>query len=140
MGAWGLRALDNDDACDWADGLDDATDLSPAETALGALEAVGDEYLDSVVASTALAACDVLARCLGKPGYQSANTRNADAWVAKHKLKPPPALLKRAENAIDRILGDDSELRQLVEESQHGVEWRALVEDLRQRLRASPQS
>jgi Domain of unknown function (DUF4259) len=58
-----------------------------------------------------------------------------DAWVAAHKLVPAPQLLARASAVIDRILGEQSELRDLWDEGD-GTEWRDATEDLRQRLRA----
>lgn len=99
------------------------------------LAEVGDDYVDAVIASNALAACEVLARCLGNPGYQNAYTRTVDAWVKKHKRVPPAALLQRAEAVIERILGDNSELRALFDEADQGAAWRQAVEELRQRLR-----
>ncbi|HLK92353.1 MAG TPA: DUF4259 domain-containing protein [Polyangia bacterium] len=133
MGAWGERAFDNDTANDWAYGLDDVDDLSLVESALEELEAAGDEYLDQDVACNALAACEVLARLRGSPGYQDAYTEKVDAWVASHRLIPPPALLSRATAAVDRVLADNSELRDLWEEGE-GDGWRQSVADLRRRL------
>ncbi len=104
MGAWGELAFDNDAAGDWADGLDEVHDLSLVEAAFDEVEEVGDGYLEMESACNALAACEVLARLLGHPGYQSASTEVADRWVAAHKLTPSAALLKRALHAIDRIL------------------------------------
>jgi hypothetical protein len=132
MGAWGHRAFDNDEANDWAYGLDDTSDLSLVESAFDDLEGVGDDYLDQDVACHALAACEVLARCMGNAGYRDAYTEKVDTWVAAHSLKPSPALLKRASLAIRRILSDNSELCELWEES--GEPWRESVEDLAARL------
>jgi hypothetical protein len=131
MGAWGELAFDNDTANDWAYGLDDVTDLSLVESALDELEDVGDEYLDQDVACNALAACEVLARLLGNFGYRNAYTEKVDNWVVAHPTKPDSALLNRAREAIDRILDEESELRELWED---GDSWRKSIEDLRQRL------
>ena len=136
MGAWGHLPFDNDETNDWAYGLDDVDDLSLVETALDDIEQVGVDYLDQDVASNALGACEVLARLLGRAGYTNAYTEKVDQWVAVHKLQPSPALLKRASAAIDRILGDDSELRKLWEESDDADNWRIAVEDLRGRVSA----
>jgi len=134
MGAWGHLAFDNDTANDWAYELDEVSDLSPVESAFEELEEIGDDYVDQDVACCALAACEVLARCLGRPGYSNSYTETVDKWVAAHaEIKPTPALLSRAEKCIDRILGEDSELCQLWEESD-AAEWRAGVEDLRKRV------
>jgi hypothetical protein len=133
MGAWGELAFDNDTANDWAYGLEDVTDLSLVESALGELEEVGDEYLDQEVACSALAACEVLARLQGNFGYTNAYTEKVDAWVAANPIVPALALLKRAHDAIQRILGESSELRELWEEGE-GDSWRKSVEGLEQRL------
>jgi hypothetical protein len=140
MGAWGHLAFDNDTANDWAYDLEGVADLSLVESAFGELAKVGDDRLDQGIACNALAACEILARCQGNAGYKNAYTEKVDEWVTKHNLKPSPALLKRAEVAIDRILGENSALRELWDESPKGAAWRKSVEELRQRLRASPQS
>jgi len=135
MGAWGVLAFDNDDACDWAYGLKRVGDLSLVVSAFAAVVG-GAEYLDAHEASNALAACEVLARLRGKPGYSNPYTECVDAWVASHQIDPPTSILARAEEVIDRVLGDNSELRGLWDDSEAmGPEWRRSVEELRQRLR-----
>jgi Domain of unknown function (DUF4259) len=136
MGAWGNLPFDNDTTNDWAYGLEDVDDLSLVESAFDELEEVGGDYLDQDIACNALGACEVLARLLGHPGYTNAYTEKVDQWVVAHKLQPSPALLKRAATAIDRILGNNSELRELWEESDDSETWRKSVEDLRERVRA----
>jgi Domain of unknown function (DUF4259) len=135
MGAWGELAFDNDAANDWADGLEEVDDLSLVEGAVRELEAVGDGYLDQDVACNALAACEVLARLQGNHGYHNAYTAKVDDWAARHPGKPPAALIQRAIAAIDRILGDRSELREVWEEA-GGDEWHRGVADLRRRVAA----
>lgn len=135
MGAWGHLPFDNDTTNDWAYGLDEVDDLSLVEAALDELEAAGGRYLDQDVACNALGACEVLARLQGRPGYTNAYTEKVDQWVAAHGIIPPPVLLARASNAIDRILGSDSELRELWEEGDEAEAWRAAVNDLRARVR-----
>jgi hypothetical protein len=134
MGAWGELAFDNDQANDWAYGLDEVDDLSLVEAAFEAVETVADDYLELDEASDALAACEVIARLRGKPGYQNAYTEKVDLWVAAHPLKVPAALVGRASAVIDRILGEESELAEVWAESGDAA-WRAGVEDLRQRMR-----
>jgi len=55
--------------------------------------------------------------------------------VAAHPQTPSPALLARANAIIDRILSDDSELKDLWADSDENSNWLASVDDLRQRLR-----
>jgi len=130
MGAWGVRAFDNDTAGDWADHeLASATNLRVVSQRLASIEALGDdEYLNAETASIALAACEVLARLRGNPGQQYPAV---DAWVTAHPLTPPPQLLKLADRVIDRILGERSELQQLWNANE---EWSDAVEELRSRV------
>lgn len=133
MGAWGVLAFDNDEACDWASDLDGIDDLSLIESTFASAESSGD-YLDAHEACNALAACEVLARLRGNHGYKNPYTEDVDAWVQAHDIEPPAALLARAEAVIERILGEKSELPELWDEGD-GTEWRQSVEDLRRRLR-----
>ena len=135
MGAWGVLAFDNDNANDWAYGLDEADDLSLVECAFTAVDEA-DEYLEAPDACNALAACEVLARLNGKPGYKNSYTAEVDQWVAAHRLTPSAALVAQANAVIARILGDKSELRELWNDSDNSGQWLASVEELRQRLRS----
>jgi hypothetical protein len=134
MGAWGHLPFDNDTTNDWAYGLEEVDDLSLVEDTLDELEDVGDDYLDSDIACEALGACELLARLQGRPGYTNAYTEKVDEWVADHKIKPPAKLLKRARAAIERILGEESELSELWQDSDHYDAWRAAIDDLRARV------
>ena len=84
------------------------------------------------MACCALAACEVLARLEGHPGYTNAYTANVDRWVAEHPAEVSDALIRCARAALDRTLADDSELRELWEE-QNPAPWLASVADLRTR-------
>ena len=134
MGAWGVLAFDNDEANDWAYDLEGGDDLSLIESAFGAVEEAED-YLEAPDASNALAACEVLARLNGKSGYKNAYTEKVDEWVAAHPQTPSVALVDRANAVIDRILGDNSELKELWADTDENGTWLKSVEDLRQRLR-----
>ena len=139
MGAWGTLAFDNDDACDWALDLATSDDLSLVETAFEELQAVGNEYLEVDVASRALAACEVVARLQGRPGYANAYTVGVDEWVAAHPGSPEPEQVRRATAALDRVLTSPSELLELWEDTSESSEWLAGVADLRARLVGSRQ-
>jgi hypothetical protein len=137
MGAWGVLAFENDTAGDWVWELDDVDDLSLVDRALDDVETISGGYLDSDTACIALAACEVLARLAGQTGYTSPGTAGVDAWVAANPLRPPPALLRRALAAIDRVIDDESELRDVWTESDSADAWRAGLADLRRRVCAA---
>jgi len=131
MGAWGPDAFDNDAACDWAHQLEESG-LSLITEALAAVVEAENEYLDADRGSEALAACEVLARLRGNRGAETPDTETVDAWVRSQSTKPGPELLALAEQAIDRLLGENSELRDLWDGD---AEWLAALADLKGRLR-----
>lgn len=133
MGAWGVLALENDAASDWAFAMAESNGLEPVTAAFAAVEG-SEDYLDADIASEALAACEVLVRLQGRAGYTSAYSEAIDTWVAEHSLTVPTELRVRAHAVIGRILGDDSELRELWDEAADASDWHAAVSDLRERV------
>src|ERR1700693_363466 len=130
MGAWGVLAFDNDDANDWAYGLEGVSDLSLVESAFAEVESAGAGYLEQGAACNALAACEVIARLRGRPGYTSSYTEKVDRWVAAHRIEPPAGLVTGGGAVIARILGPESELREVWEDA-GDEEWRGGGEDFR---------
>jgi hypothetical protein len=136
MGAWSHEPFGNDTASDWAYGLEEAKDLSYIESALDKALECGSEYLEAPEAEEALAAIEVIAKLLGKGTQSDEYTEDVDAWVSSIKLKPQPALLKKAQQVIDRILADESELLELWQESESSEAWRASLMQLRAAISA----
>lgn len=115
MGAWSHEPFGNDDASDWAVDLEETKDLSLIEEALNnALET--DEYLDAPEASVAIAAIEVIAKLLGKGTQTDAYSEEIDKWVKSVSIKPNSALIAKANRVLERVLDEDSELRELWEE------------------------
>lgn len=134
MGTWAIDALGNDDACDWAYGLDECDDLSFVEETLDQVLSEGTEYLESPDACEALAAIEVIARLQGNSGEKNAYSESIDAWVEKTKLVPTKALAAKAHTVIDRILANESELKELWQESEEFDAWQASVKNLAARV------
>ena len=115
MGAWSHEPFGNDDASDWAVDLEETKDLSLIEEALNnVLET--DEYLDAPEASVAIAAIEVIAKLLGKGTQTDAYSEEIDKWVKSVSIKPNSALIAKANRVLERVLDEDSELRELWEE------------------------
>jgi Domain of unknown function (DUF4259) len=134
MGAWANDAFGNDNACDWAFGLENADDLSLIEGALDKVLTNCDEYVESTEACEAMAAIEVIARLQGNWGARNAYTESVDKWVEKTKLQPTAALARKAHLVIERILAENSELRELWQESEEYAAWLASVAELRGRV------
>jgi hypothetical protein len=135
MGAWSHQSFGNDDACDWLSGLEDSNDLNLIESTLDAVLAAGDNYVEASTASQAVAAAEVIARLQGNFGTRDSYSESVDAWVARVKVRLPPALARKAHEALDRIVRDPSELLTLWEEGD-SAPWLEAIRDLRARIRA----
>ncbi len=134
MGAWSHEPFGNDDANDWAYGLDEARDLGLIESALDkVLDSEG--YLEAPVASEAVGAVEVIAKLLGRGTQSDAYTEQIDEWVKTVGLKPSSALLEKASRTLDRIMSDDSELRELWQEEGTG-DWESSIANLKKAIDA----
>jgi len=132
VGTWGTEVFANDDAMDWIAALEDTDDISVVERALGTVnEATG--YLEAPDCSIALAAAEVVATILKKPGPDVPS--EVFEWIARVGREMPPSLVDDSRRAIDRV-ASDSELLELWEEAgDPGLgEWRATLTELRGRL------
>jgi hypothetical protein len=136
MGAWDSGPFDNDDAADWSGALEDA---APAERpaiirdAFTAVLETGDDYLEIDLAADAIAAAAVVVSVL--PGGTRLKTAYAPEFLVKGGTveldEDIPAL---AVSALDRVTGDESEWRELWEESESFAAALESVRELRDAL------
>ncbi len=120
MGTWDVGPFDNDTAADWCGDLDDAAPEQRVVLIRDALSRVaehGDEYLDSDDAVEAIAAAAIVASQL--PGGTAIDTAYAPDFLLEGGIVEMaddiPAIAVRA---LDRVVGDDSEWRELWEEAE----------------------
>lgn len=137
MGAWGFGALENDDACDYADDIAAGGDLSGVERTFDKTLGVQSEYLEAPDGAETLAAAEIIARLLGRPGADSPRLEPLDEWIEKKKLAPTPQLVDKAKRAVERVVSEPSELMELWFDSNDFEAWKSSVEDLSRRLRAA---
>jgi len=135
MGTWAVDAFGNDFAQDWAEDLHEVSNMDAVADTLNTVLDSGAE-LEAPFAAEALVAIEVLARLQGKGGERTEDSAAVDEWVdaRKPKFKPRADLALKAQQAIERILSEQSELRALWAESEHFEEWRASVLELQSRL------
>lgn len=133
MGAWGVRALENDDAMDFAGELDGDTDLAKVRAALGDLEAAkaSGGYLDCYFTNRALACAEILA-ALASGDKTSLDPSTSD-YIAKIAERPSPDDIARARAAV-ALLRNEGETKDLFEESEAFEEWKAEMSSLAARL------
>jgi hypothetical protein len=132
MGTWGTEIFANDDAMDWIAALEETDDMDVVERALRTVNDA-DGYLEAPDCSVALAAAEVVATILKKPGPDVPS--EVFEWIARVGREIPPSLPDDARRALDRV-GADSELLELWEEAgDPGLgAWRATLTELRGRL------
>lgn len=129
MGAWAEDAFGNDAACDWAGDFAENPNLDAVREAIERVLET-DGYLESDEASECLAACEVLARLKGRWGLRNAYSEEIDRWVESVDIGPPEELMASAREAITRILGEDSELKELWDEDGTNEKWHDEMNDL----------
>ena len=136
MGTWDTGPFDNDSAADWCGDLDDAKPADrPAliRRAFTALLDQGDEYLDSDFAVEAIAAAAVVVSVL--PGGTKLTTPYApDFLLAGGTVEVAADVPALAIAALDRIVGDESEWRDLWEDSESFSGALDSVRELREAL------
>src|SRR5450755_3121615 len=95
MAAWGNGPLENDDACDYTDVVADGKDLSQIERTIDKAANANGHYLEASDSAEALAAGEIIARLLGRPGDMTPRTAKIDEWIADNKLVPSAALIDK---------------------------------------------
>ncbi len=135
MGAWSEDTFGNDTACDWTGEFLDAPGLAVVSRALDAV-LNEEDYLDSDFACEALAACEVSGRLKGNWGLRDAYSEELDTWIENNPQNVPPEIVSKAEEAITRIVGEDSELPELWDEGGRNDTWHGKIDDLVIRVRS----
>lgn len=136
MGAWSHEPFGNDTAGDWVYDLEDAIGLGFLEETLDNVLLEDEEYLEAPEAEEALAAVEVLVHLVGKGAGFEKLPEAAATWVAACTVKPGKPLIQKALAALERIGSEDSELRELWEESEDFEAWKTSLEARTQALQS----
>ena len=131
MGAWGIGNFDNDDAADWVYELAESDGTAVLAAALEG--ATSEGYLEAPVCAAALAAAEVVAALLGNAG--KALPDEVRKWVADNDAEVSHDLLALSRAAVMRVK-ENSELRELFQDSDDFQQWISLQDDLLKRLGA----
>lgn len=130
MGAWGLGSFENDDALDWVVALESAEGSSFLAQTFGAVLDDESGYPEAPECSMALAAAEVVAALKGYPAEDLPD--EVSEWV-RGKAAPEDALVDQALESLAVIL-DQSELKELWEETDEYANWEANVNEIQSRL------
>jgi Domain of unknown function (DUF4259) len=129
MGAWSTGIFDNDSAMDWIYEFSDNPSLQVLHTTFENI-INNDDFIDSDDGSAALVAAEVLAAILGKKSAEY--PEDIEVFT---KLIPDPNLVNKGLLAISRVAeSNQSELKQLWQESGDDLDWQNQIKDLQKRL------
>jgi hypothetical protein len=136
MGTWAVDAFGNDTSADWAWELEKAADISLVEKALDTAISANSDYLGAPEAMEALAAAEVIARLQGNWGERSSYSDPVDKWVEANAFIPTGGLIAKAHQVLELVVGPNSELNELWQESSDHEAWLASVAELKSRVQA----
>ncbi len=129
MGAWGIGNFDNDTAMDWLQEFHE----QPTEAALSEVFSnvtENDEFIDADEGSMLLVAAEIIAAIKSRK-----NNDYPDEVRLFDEIKVQNDLSDKALKAIDMVSqSDDSELKQLWQETEDFGRWNAVVIDLKNRI------
>lgn len=130
MGTWGHRNFENDAAKDFAG---DYADLPGEALLLSALATALEEEdgMDADVAAEALAAAEIVAAALGKPGPDF--PPELQAAISQLDLGEDSELPYMAQEAVEAVI-EDAELQARWAEGGQLAAWQAVQQDLLARL------
>jgi Domain of unknown function (DUF4259)/Immunity protein 26 len=131
MGTWGIGPFSNDDAADLLGSVDDAEPAAALALLRDALTAAADDnYLQVDVGQEAVAAAAIVAT--QRPGGPRLDPSTVSASLAEGSgLDLPEELDRLALIALDRVVGERSELRSLWQEGGRLQEFHATLAPLR---------
>ena len=134
MSTCALSVFENDEAADWLSDFLSGTDLGMVKLALEVANVDSDDYLEAPEARVALAALEVLAATMGRPGPAVLENEELMGWLQEYSVRPGPRLLELGLTVLHRVQADNSELSELREASDDGDEWREELRELDSRL------
>ncbi len=135
MGTWDVGPFDNDGAADFCGTVQDADPSSRPQLIRAALAAAADEddYLDVDIAQEAIAAAALVAS--QRPGGPPVTSAYAPDFLRDGgRLELTDDLAPLAVRALQRILGEESEWRELWEETDEATSAMTQLAGLRTAL------
>lgn len=130
MGSWSNKPFGNDTALDWALRLlsSGSEDLIPSSIR-DALDS--NDVPDASISEEAVAAAAVIAAAANEP--IRAVTKDISAWIRTRGYVPDKALIADATKVLEAVM-EESELRELWEESERLQGWLKSTANVQQRL------
>lgn len=126
MAAWGTKTFEDDTAVDWLAELTDAEETR--EFLLGAITLTKKDDLDYDTGVTALAASEVIVALLDEP--RKGLPEELKDWLSDNECDDITDLPEIALNALNLVLGEESELTDSWADAEDYNDWRESVDEL----------
>lgn len=129
---WGIGNFDNDTAMNWIQAFSEKPKPFALDEALKKVEEAKRMHQVNIAqCETALAAAELVALLAGNPSEDFPD--EVGTFLKGLPIKPPKEMLDRARRTVERI-AQDSELKELWEESGDVATWLEVQGDLIERL------
>lgn len=129
MGAWGTGSFENDHAADFMIDVLDSGDLSLIREVLDNV-LTSTEYVEAPDAELAIVAAEIVAAARGRASLAALQEEGLADWVARIRPAVDDDPLRQCRDALARILGDNSGLREAWEATGSAHAWRASLVEL----------
>jgi len=130
MGAWGFRVFEDDCALDWLGDFSRLPSVDHLHTAFAALLKDSDVFIDDRLGAIALAAAEIVAAMNGRPSELL--PADVTRW-ALNQGKPNEGLVNNAIASVLQVF-ENSELREIWEDSENVALWKEAIDELINRL------
>lgn len=135
MGAWGFGVFDNDSSCDFV------MELSESENTAGDIKKILDktinekEYIELDTAAAAWVCICIIDQKINNIEYDCPDIEYDDI-IERSEVSALADLKNSAANAVDCILSDISELKELIEECEDNdyMVWKNSLLEIKKRL------
>ncbi len=131
MASWGVSSFENDAAGEWFLLIEEAPDPGAIMAAVIDDALASADFLDADLCRETIAAAELCACCAGQMAGRLPD--NVNAWVEENPHGPHADEVELALQAVSRVR-EESELRDLWEESEDHSQWLAEVDGLLARL------
>ena len=137
MGAWGHGHFESDSALDYVGDIEDSK--NPKQLFIDTIDnALNSDYLDSDDACQVVVASAYIDSKVSGTKYSSAEDEEQmgiDTFSTKYPSLDLADLKHKAAKALKKVLGDDSELKELWEENEEDYPlWKSNIEQMIGRL------
>lgn len=133
MGAWGVNSFENDSALDFIADIEEQGSALFLEQIDFVAKYPEEDFLEAPDAEQVLVALEIIAVVQGNPSKNI--PEGLSTWIEKNGPKEVgDTTIELSHKALDRVLSNNSELKELWEDSDEYSLWEKNLKDLKERI------